>query len=327
MCKQLTTASSENPRSSPAPRIIPRSSPRRPASGNVPDRRRRRVRRNRCNDAGDLRSVQLGRLHRYRMEDAGRPDGVGTGSHLLQPEGCIGHVRRLGRRPRRRQRRVRHLRPVLSGGTHHGISDVTTDGRYALATVERSGHWPMPNGSIDRSARQRCLQRSLAAEGRRIAGMAPHQQPDLRHGCADLAAVRQHGNARGVERAMAVGHAVRRLEAVRRRPDMVEGRAVTRQPEELPVQWPARGVRVHVGQLAGALRCRRPRWIALAQPPDHDPPREPDRDPDSPVAPRRGRQRVVQQTTTSSRFRSPAATGSSSPAAWARTGCRWSTGR
>ena len=42
---------------------------------------------------------------------------------------------------------MRHLRPVLSGGAPPGISDVTTDGRYALATVERSGHWPMPNGS------------------------------------------------------------------------------------------------------------------------------------------------------------------------------------
>src|SRR4051794_13578151 len=35
---------------------------------------------------------------------------------------------------------------LYPAGTHHGISDVTTDGRYALATVERSGHWPMPNG-------------------------------------------------------------------------------------------------------------------------------------------------------------------------------------
>src|SRR5205085_6708865 len=27
--------------------------------------------------------------------------------------------------------------------THHGVSDVTPDGRYALVTVERSAHWPL----------------------------------------------------------------------------------------------------------------------------------------------------------------------------------------
>jgi hypothetical protein len=31
-------------------------------------------------------------------------------------------------------------------GTQHGISDVTPDGRYALTTIERSGHWPIPDG-------------------------------------------------------------------------------------------------------------------------------------------------------------------------------------
>jgi hypothetical protein len=35
---------------------------------------------------------------------------------------------------------------VYPAGTQHGISDVTADGRYALATIERSGHWPLPDG-------------------------------------------------------------------------------------------------------------------------------------------------------------------------------------
>ena len=35
---------------------------------------------------------------------------------------------------------------VYPTGTQHGISDVTADGRYALATVERSRHWPVPDG-------------------------------------------------------------------------------------------------------------------------------------------------------------------------------------
>jgi hypothetical protein len=36
--------------------------------------------------------------------------------------------------------------PAYPAGTQHGISDVTPDGQYALATIERSGHWPIPNG-------------------------------------------------------------------------------------------------------------------------------------------------------------------------------------
>jgi hypothetical protein len=32
-------------------------------------------------------------------------------------------------------------------GTQHGISDVTPDGRYALATIERSHHVPVPDGT------------------------------------------------------------------------------------------------------------------------------------------------------------------------------------
>jgi len=35
---------------------------------------------------------------------------------------------------------------VYPAGTQHGISDVAADGRYALATVERSRHWPVPDG-------------------------------------------------------------------------------------------------------------------------------------------------------------------------------------
>ena len=35
---------------------------------------------------------------------------------------------------------------VYPAGTQHGISDVTADGRYALATVERSRHWPVSDG-------------------------------------------------------------------------------------------------------------------------------------------------------------------------------------
>jgi hypothetical protein len=31
--------------------------------------------------------------------------------------------------------------------TQHGVSDVTRDGRYALVTIERSGHWPLPDGT------------------------------------------------------------------------------------------------------------------------------------------------------------------------------------
>jgi len=31
--------------------------------------------------------------------------------------------------------------------TQHGVSDVSPDGRYALVTVERSGHWPIPDGT------------------------------------------------------------------------------------------------------------------------------------------------------------------------------------
>jgi hypothetical protein len=38
--------------------------------------------------------------------------------------------------------------PQYPAGTHHGISDVTGDGQYALATVERSGHWPIPDGDL-----------------------------------------------------------------------------------------------------------------------------------------------------------------------------------
>ena len=37
--------------------------------------------------------------------------------------------------------------PVYPAGTQHGISDVTADGRYALATVERTGHLPIPDGT------------------------------------------------------------------------------------------------------------------------------------------------------------------------------------
>jgi hypothetical protein len=32
-------------------------------------------------------------------------------------------------------------------GTQHGVSDVTSDGRYALTTVERTKHWPIPDGT------------------------------------------------------------------------------------------------------------------------------------------------------------------------------------
>lgn len=31
--------------------------------------------------------------------------------------------------------------------TQHGVGDVTPDGRYALVTVERSGHWPVADGA------------------------------------------------------------------------------------------------------------------------------------------------------------------------------------
>jgi hypothetical protein len=32
-------------------------------------------------------------------------------------------------------------------GTQHGIADVTPDGRYVLLTIERSSHWPIPDGA------------------------------------------------------------------------------------------------------------------------------------------------------------------------------------
>jgi|SRR5581483_10842911 len=31
--------------------------------------------------------------------------------------------------------------------TQHGVADVTANGRYALVTIERSGHWPLPDGT------------------------------------------------------------------------------------------------------------------------------------------------------------------------------------
>jgi hypothetical protein len=37
--------------------------------------------------------------------------------------------------------------PVYPAATQHGIKDVTPDGQYALATIERSGHWPIPDGT------------------------------------------------------------------------------------------------------------------------------------------------------------------------------------
>jgi hypothetical protein len=36
---------------------------------------------------------------------------------------------------------------VYPAGTQKGVGDVTPDGRYALVTVERSGHWPIPDGA------------------------------------------------------------------------------------------------------------------------------------------------------------------------------------
>jgi hypothetical protein len=32
-------------------------------------------------------------------------------------------------------------------GTNHGITDVTPDGKYVLLTIERSDHWPIPDGA------------------------------------------------------------------------------------------------------------------------------------------------------------------------------------
>ena len=37
--------------------------------------------------------------------------------------------------------------PAFPAATQHGVSDVSADGRYALVTVERSGHWPLPDGT------------------------------------------------------------------------------------------------------------------------------------------------------------------------------------
>jgi hypothetical protein len=31
--------------------------------------------------------------------------------------------------------------------TQHSVADVSPDGRYALVTIERSGHWPLPDGT------------------------------------------------------------------------------------------------------------------------------------------------------------------------------------